>query len=121
MRIHNPQLNENARKLRKEMTYEELKLWNGFLRGLPVCFLRQKIIYNYIVDFYCARAHLIIEIDGSQHYENEEIIQQDLIRDKFLSDKGYTVLRYTNLEVNSKFKYVCEDIYNHISPNITSI
>ncbi len=66
---HNPKLTENARRLRKGMTKEERRLWYDFLREYPIRFLRPKVIDDYIVDFYCAKAGLIIELDGSQHYE----------------------------------------------------
>ena len=59
----------NARRLRKNMTKEERHLWYDFLRGLPVMVHRQKVIGKYIVDFYIAEANLVIELDGSQHYE----------------------------------------------------
>ena len=64
-RKHNVNLRNNARKLRKEMTKEERRLWYDFLRGYPVKFNRQKILGKYIVDFYSASAKLVIEIDGS--------------------------------------------------------
>lgn len=67
LRKHNPALTERARTLRKQMTPEERHLWYDFLRSYPVRFLRQKVIGNAIVDFYCAKATLAIELDGSQH------------------------------------------------------
>ncbi len=76
---HNPNLTDNAKKLRKNMTKEERHLWYDFLRQYPVRFLRQKVIDNYIVDFYCAKAKLVIELDGGQHYE-ESIQRYDKIR-----------------------------------------
>ncbi len=65
IRKHNPNLVENAKVLRKEMTTEERHLWYDFLRTYPVRFLRQKVLGRYIVDFYCAQAKLVIELDGS--------------------------------------------------------
>ncbi|MBQ3431945.1 MAG: DUF559 domain-containing protein [Clostridia bacterium] len=65
-KTNNPHLKSYAQKLRKEMTKEERHLWYDFLKGLPVTFNRQKVIGNYIVDFYCASSKLIIEIDGSR-------------------------------------------------------
>ena len=70
-RKHNTYLITNARTLRKNMTKEERHLWYDFLKSYPVRFLRQKVIDNYIVDFYCHSARLIIELDGSQHYEKK--------------------------------------------------
>lgn len=64
---HNKQLVPFARRLRKEMTREERRLWHDFLRSCPVRFSRQKVLGNYIVDFYSAEAKLVIEVDGSQH------------------------------------------------------
>ncbi len=110
---HNPKLKNNAQKLRKEMTKEERRLWYDFLKALPITFNRQKVIGNYIVDFYCAKAKIIIELDGSQHYE-ETGKAGDKARDKFLSSLGLTVLRYNNLDVKKNFRGVCEDILNHI-------
>ena len=78
-RKHNPQLTARAKSLRKNMTKEERHLWYDFLRTHPVRFLRQKVIDRYIVDFYCHEARLVIELDGSQHYE-EKMLLKDLIR-----------------------------------------
>ena len=74
-RKHNPELTTNARALRKNMTKEEKHLWYDFLKTYPVRFLRQKVIDNYIVDFYCHSARLIIELDGSQHYEGKGLLK----------------------------------------------
>jgi very-short-patch-repair endonuclease len=72
---HNSKLTDKAKTLRKNMTKEERHIWYDFLRDYPVRFLRQKVIDNYIVDFYCAKARLVIEIDGSQHYEKAEMLR----------------------------------------------
>ena len=111
--MHNPNLLNNARRLRRGQTKEEKKLWYQFLSKLPVKFLRQRIVQQYIVDFYCASAKLIIEVDGAQHYE-DDAISYDRIRDEYLRGLGYTVLRYTNKQVNQSFRVVCEDIWNHL-------
>ena len=66
---HNKALTPIARKLRKDMTREERHLWYDFLREYPIRFLRQKVIGSYVVDFYCAAAKLVVELDGAQHYE----------------------------------------------------
>ena len=89
-------------------------MWYDFLKSLPVPFYRQKVIGHFIVDFYCAKAALVIELDGTQHYEESGIIA-DQLRDQALAEMGLTVLRYSNLEVNQKFQAVCEDILRHIS------
>ena len=111
--LHNKSLRGNARALRKNMTKEERHLWYDFLRELPVMVHRQKIIGNYIVDFYIAEAKLVIELDGSQHYENEGH-RKDIERDTFLQSKGLTVFRYANSDVNKNFQGVCQDIWNHL-------
>ena len=91
------------------MTSEERRLWYTFLRYYPVRFLRQKVIDSYIVDFYCAQAKLVIEIDGSQHYEAEGE-KKDGVRDEALRGHGLLVLRFSNLEINQRFQAVCEEI-----------
>lgn len=110
---HNSKLTPLAQALRKNMTKEEKHLWYDFLKGLPITFNRQKIIGNYIVDFYCSSVKLVIELDGSQHYEERGILS-DMLRDEFLNGLGITVLRYSNLDVNRNFHGVCEDILNYI-------
>ena len=111
--FRNPKLTANAQTLRKRMTKEERKLWYEFLKPLPLPFKRQKIFGNYIVDFYCASAKLVIELDGSQHYE-EQGKQADILRDQHLSELGLTVLRYSNADINLHFGAVCEDILQHL-------
>lgn len=111
----NKRLTKNSQKLRKEMTKEERHLWYDFLSTLPVRFKRQKTIGKYIVDFYCYSAQLIIELDGSQHYDNDEQINKDKERDEYLKELGFTVLRYSNLEIQTNFRGVCEDIYSHLN------
>ena len=111
---HNPALTPYAQKLRRDMTREEKHLWYDFLSKLPVRFNRQKVIRCYIVDFYCSRTKLVIELDGSQHYE-EAARAMDSERDAFLSRQGLRVLRYSNADVNQRFNGVCEDIWNHIN------
>ena len=105
----NPKLTPFAQKLRREMTKEERHLWYDFLKDLPVTFHRQKVIGNYIADFYCASSKLIIELDGSQHYEDKGI-QSDKKRDAYFSTLGIRVLRYSNEDIKRNFNGVCEDI-----------
>ena len=111
-RKHNTKLTQNAKNLRKSMTKEERHLWYDFLRDYPVRFLRQKVIDDYIVDFYCHEARLVIELDGSQHYE-ERNIKQDQIRTEHLEQRGLTVIRIPNNEISYNFQGVCEyiDLY----------
>ena len=113
-RKHNTELTSNARSLRKNLTKEERHLWYDFLKTYPVRFLRQKVIDNYIVDFYCHRARLIVELDGSQHYEDCGI-ENDAKRDSYLNDLGIKVLRYSDSDVNQRFESVCRDILNEIN------
>ena len=110
---HNSKLTTYARKLRKDMTKEERHLWYDFLKELPLTVHRQKILGNYIVDFYIASVKIVIELDGSQHYENVGQ-QKDSARDEYLRSSGCTVLRYSNADINQRFQYVCEDIYKHL-------
>lgn len=109
----NKKLTRNSQKLRKNMTKEERHLWYDFLKELPVTFHRQKVINNYIVDFYCASAKIVIELDGTQHFLDEGI-EKDKERDNYLSSLGLTVLRYSNYEINTSFESVCQDIFNHL-------
>lgn len=112
-RTHNPNLKPFAQKLRRDMTKEERHLWYDFLRKLPISFNRQKVIGPYIVDFYCSAARLVIELDGSQHYE-EAGIASDKERDDYLSGLELRVLRYSNADVNHNFNGVCEDIIRRL-------
>ncbi|MBQ7792223.1 MAG: endonuclease domain-containing protein [Clostridia bacterium] len=111
--FQNKKLTNNAQSLRKEMTQEERHLWYDFLKKLPITVNRQKVIDKYIVDFYIASHKLVIELDGSQHYE-EKGRQIDIERDFYLGTLGIKVLRYSNLEINKNFEGVCQDIWNHI-------
>ena len=106
---HNKQLVPLARRLRKEMTKEERHLWYDFLRSYPVRFSRQKVLGKYIADFYSAEAKLVIELDGSQHYEDINA-EKDADRTAFLEAYGLTVIRIPNNEVNRNFRGVCEYI-----------
>ncbi|MBR1599336.1 MAG: DUF559 domain-containing protein [Lachnospiraceae bacterium] len=95
------------------MTKEEKHLWYDFLKNLDVTINRQKVIGNYILDFYCAKYKIAIELDGSQHYEKDGK-DKDILRDKTLKDIGITVLRYSNYEINHDFEGVCQDILQHM-------
>ena len=106
---HNKQLVPFAKQLRKEMTKEERHLWYDFLRNYPVRFSRQKVLGKYIADFYSAEARLVIELDGSQHYEGDNI-EKDAERTTFLKGYGLTIIRIPNNELNRNFRGVCEHI-----------
>ena len=98
-----------AKTLRKNMTPWERKLWYDFLRYYPVRFQRQKAIGNYIADFYCARARLVIELDGGGHY-TAELARKDEMRTKDLASMNLTVVRICNLDIDRNFSGVCEYI-----------
>ena len=110
---YNKHLVSTAQELRKNMTKEEKHLWYDFLNKLPVNVNRQKIIGNYIVDFFIAKKRLVIEIDGIQHDFNDNH-QKDLKRDEYLSKLGIKVLRYTNIDINKRFYSVCKDILKYL-------
>ena len=107
--IHNPQLKKYARDLRTNATKEERKLWYTFLKTLPVTFYRQKTFGDYIVDFYCAEKYLVIELDGSQHYE-EKGQSYDERRDSYLRSLGLKVLRFSNYQISREYQSVCNKI-----------
>ena len=100
---------ETARKLRREMTPHERKLWYLFLRNYPVKIYKQRIIDKFIVDFYCATAKLVIEIDGSQHYDPQGQAY-DAERTAILESYGLRVIRYSNREIDREFSAVCQQI-----------
>ena len=112
-KINNTKLKPFAQKLRRNMTKEERHLWYDFLKELPVTWNRQKVIGPYIVDFYCAGSKLVVELDGSQHYD-ESGKKADHERDTYLAGLGISVLRYSNLDIKLRFDSVCEDILHHI-------
>ena len=99
----------NSQELRRNMTKEERHLWYDFLKTYPVQIKRQYPIGNYIVDFYCHKAKLVVELDGSQHCEPEEI-EYDRKRTEFLKSQGLYVLRISNLDVMREFRGVCEAV-----------
>ena len=106
----NKELKVNAQNLRKNMTKEEAHLWYQCLCRAKYRFRRQYVIGNYIVDFYCHQAKLVIELDGSQHYTPEEM-EYDKKRTAFLKSQGLKVVRFSNLDVMRSFRDVCEAIY----------
>jgi len=105
----NGKLKPFSQLLRREQTKEEALLWYHFLSKYPLRFRRQYIIGDYIADFYCHKAKLVVELDGSQHYAPKEMVQ-DARRTAYLQRQGITVLRFTNLEVLRQFNAVCEAI-----------
>lgn len=112
---YNGKLISLAKNLRKNMTRHEKHLWYDFLRSYSVRVQRQKVIGNYIVDFYCHCAKLVIEVDGSQHYINEDV---DVERDLFLKSEGLEIIRISNRDIDENFKSVCEYIDSMIKKRI---
>ena len=110
----NSKLTTLARELRKKSTKEENLLWFRFLRRYPVRFHRQYVVGNYIVDFYCHKAKLVVELDGSQHYD-PQTIKKDTERTTYLESQGLQVLRFSNLDVLQRFQSVCERIHETVS------
>ena len=106
---HNKMLVPLAQHLRKEMTKEERHLWYDYLRDHAVRFSRQKVLGKYIVDFYSAKAKIVIELDGSQHYTDAEI-QKDTERTAFLENYGLKINRIPNNAIHENFRGVCEYI-----------
>ena len=117
---HNKKIVPIAKTLRKNMTKEERHLWYDYLREHPIRFIRQKIISNYIADFYCAKAKLVIELDGSQHFEEEQI-EYDKKRTETFKYFGIDVVRIPNNEINKNFKGVCDYIDDIIKLKIEGI
>ena len=105
----NQRLKSNAQALRKNMTKEEARLWYQFLCRYPHRFRRQYVIDNYIVDFFCHQAKLVVELDGSQHYDPKGQTE-DSVRTSYLESLGLKVIRFSNLDVMREFRNVCEAI-----------
>ncbi len=117
---HNPQLGPLAKQLRKEMTKEERHLWYDFLRGHSARFSRQKVLGKYIADFYSAKAKLVIELDGSQHYEGDGA-EKDAERTAFLEGYGLRVIRIPNNAVNQNFRGVCDYIDAAVKQSLSQL
>lgn len=116
-RKHNKDIVPIAKMLRNNMTKEENHLWYDFLQKYPIRFSRQKVLGKYVADFYSAKAKLVIELDGSQHY-TEEGEKYDEERTAFLEEYGLTVLRIPNIEVQRNFMSVCQYIDNAVQRNL---
>ena len=109
-KLNNQSLTPYAQSLRREMTKEEKHLWYDFLKKLPFPVKRQKPIGRYIADFYIPCAKIVIELDGTQH-GSEEHHAADVVRDRFMEQRGILVLRYTNDQIHKHFDDVCEHIW----------
>lgn len=115
--LYDQQNKHNSQMLRKNQTKEEGKLWHLFLSKYEVRFTRQKLIGNYIVDFYCHKARLVIELDGSQHYEEDNRVY-DQKRTEYLSKIGLKVLRFSNWDVNHNIREVCQMIDDEVKSRL---
>lgn len=100
------ELHRNSQELRRDMTKEERHLWYDYLKKLPITVHRQFVIDEYILDFYIPCAKIAIEIDGEQHYKKENR-EYDERRKAFLAERGISVIRYDNRDINLKFEAVC--------------
>ena len=106
---YNKKLREPTRLLRKNMTRQEKHLWYDFLSKHPIKFVKQRPIGDFIVDFYCSKAKLVIEIDGSQHYTDEGK-SYDELRTAIINKFGVDVIRFSNYDIDKNFEGVCEKI-----------
>ncbi len=116
-RKYNKDLIRVAKNLRSNMTKEEKHLWYDYLKNYKVRFSRQKILGKYVADFYCAKANLVIELDGSQHYQEKEL-DYDKARTEYLSKFNIKVVRIPNNEVNKNFDGVCRYIDMTVQQNL---
>ena len=114
---YNRNLKEASQKLRKEMTPQEKHLWYDFLKNYPIQFYRQRPIYKFIADFYCAKAKLVIEIDGSQHYSKEGM-EYDELRSEIINKFGVDVIRFSNNDIEHNFEGVCMIIDKTVNERI---
>ena len=110
---HNRKNESLAKQLRQDMTPWERKLWYCFLKDYPVRFQRQKCIDNFIADFYCFQAKLVIELDGGGHYD-PEMQKRDEIRTKIIEEYGLKVIRFCNLDIDKNFYGVITVIDNEV-------
>ena len=116
----NNELLNIARILRRNMTRHEKHLWYDFLRKYPIKIYKQRIIDNYVADFYCHQARLVIELDGSQHYTLQGEMR-DAVRSDVLEKYGIFVLRFSNMDIDRNFDGVCRTIDREIRSRLTEI
>jgi very-short-patch-repair endonuclease len=107
-------LKRRSQSLRRDPSPAERKLWYEFLRGLPDKFTRQKPLVHYVVDFYCSRQRLVVEVDGDSHF-TEEAMGRDATRTAALEAIGVRVLRLTNQEVMQDFEGACGKVLDALS------
>ena len=113
----NNDLLDNAKQLRKNMTPQEKRLWFEFLKEYPIKIYKQRIVDEYIVDFYCHKAKVAIEIDGYTHYTPDGK-HSDRLRTNDLQCYGIEVIRFSNGEVDSQFESVCKQIDEFIKSRL---
>ena len=109
-----------AKELRKNMTPQERRLWYCFLKDYPIRFQRQKAIKSFIADFYCHKAKLVIEIDGSQHYTDDGMAK-DAERTALLEEYNLDVIRFSNRDIDRNFEGVCYEIDKKISEKMNLV
>ena len=109
-----------AKEMRKAMTPQESHLWYDYLRNYPVRFQRQKAVSSFIADFYCHKARLIVEVDGSQHF-TEQGVAYDNERTAILSEFNLYVIRFSNYDVNVNFESVCAEIDRVVTERLNSL
>ena len=114
---YNRKMRERTRELRKNMTPQEKHLWYDYLSTYDIKIYRQRSIGGFIVDFYCSKVKLAIEIDGSQHY-TEEGIEYDKERNFVLKKYGVETIRFSNLDIDRNFEGVCQEIDKVIKERI---
>ena len=119
-RKHNKNLTENAKFLRNNMTKEEKNLWYDYFKNCSVRFSRQKVLGKYIADFYSAEAKLVIELDGSQHFEKENRIYDEK-RTEFLEQYGIKIIRIPNSEINNNFEGICRYLDKQIEQSLSQL
>ena len=119
-RKHNKMLTENAKILRNNMTKEEKHLWYDYLKKCPVKFSRQKVLGRYIADFYSAKAKLVIQLDGAQHFEKENRIYDEK-RTEFLEQYGLKIIRIPNGEINTNFEGICRYLDEQIEQSLSQL
>ncbi|MBQ6877565.1 MAG: endonuclease domain-containing protein [Oscillospiraceae bacterium] len=117
---YNKNMIENAKFLRKNMTKEEKHLWYDYLKKCPVRFSRQKVLGRYIADFYSAEAKIVIELDGSQHFEKENRIYDEK-RTEFLEQYGLKVIRIPNGEIKDNFEGICRYLDKQIEQSLSQL
>ena len=118
--MRNQKLTPVSKILRKNMTKEEKHLWYDFLRTYPIRFSRQKVLGKYIADFYSAEAKMVIELDGSQHYEKENRIYDEK-RTEFLKEYDLKVIRIPNCEINNNFEGICRYLDKKIKQSLSQL